>query len=657
MPDKKRCVTYIRVSTEIQVDGFSLDGQKRVINNYAKLQDIVIVKEYEDAGKSGKSIEGRPAFKEMLSDIEKGLKIDYVLVFKLSRFGRNAADVLVSLERIKRYGVNLISVEEGIDSSKTSGKLLISVLSAVSEIERENILEQTMNGRKEKARQGLWNGGMAPYGYQVNKNGLLEVVPEEAEVVKQIFDMYLNDNMGSRAIAEKLNAQGLFKTTIKGNIKPHWADTSILRILRNPTYTGQIAYGRIKQEKSYRNNKIKVIRTKRDNYILVPGRHEAIISKEIFDSVNAKLNAKVASYEKIAQNNLLTGLIVCPICGTKLCSAHSITTINMTPTKRLYYLCPRHQNSMRKVCSFSRGIPSLLIEPSIIEFMKLIIGDKSFIASITDKLSADNGVSKVNDEIENYNKKLSGINKAKSRLENEIDTLPLSTKNYDLIVSDLNRRLYKLYDQVGEILDLIERAKNKLNILNNQKISIEKVVEIINKFDILFELMTIEERKILLSYLINKIEIYEDFNYDKFVKSIELKFIISFDEVKITDKASLINMINSNQSDEAVYYKIEITDTLNKKIIGSIKDRYNPSKNKKRGPYAKVTYAKIKSYVLDKYNLKVSTLNIAQVKRSLNIEMYDAPNKVEVLKKPQPKCPEIKYNAILDALKYFKMIT
>jgi len=93
-----------------------------------------VVDVYKDAVKSGKSIEGRPAFKKMLSDIENGIAIDYVLVYKLSRFGRNAADILNSLEFIQSYGVNLICIEEGIDSSQTSGKLLISVLSAVAEI-------------------------------------------------------------------------------------------------------------------------------------------------------------------------------------------------------------------------------------------------------------------------------------------------------------------------------------------------------------------------------------------------------------------------------------------------------------------------------------------------------------------------------------------
>ena len=157
----KRCVLYPRVSTEMQVDGYSLEGQKNMLTRFADREEMIVVDTYEDAGKSGKSIEGRPAFQKMLRDIEDGLDIDYILVYTLSRFGRNAADILNSLELVQSYGVNLICIEEGIDSSQTSGKLLISVLSAVAEIERENIIEQTMNGRREKARQGGWNGSSA----------------------------------------------------------------------------------------------------------------------------------------------------------------------------------------------------------------------------------------------------------------------------------------------------------------------------------------------------------------------------------------------------------------------------------------------------------------------------------------------------------------
>ena len=95
-----------------------------------------------------------------------------MLLFKLSRFGRNAADVLSTLQVMQDFGVNLICVEDGIDSSKDAGKLMISVLSAVAEIERENIRVQTMEGRIQKAREGKWNGGFPPYGYKLEKGYL-----------------------------------------------------------------------------------------------------------------------------------------------------------------------------------------------------------------------------------------------------------------------------------------------------------------------------------------------------------------------------------------------------------------------------------------------------------------------------------------------------
>ena len=142
---------------------------------YADFNGFEIVGEYEDAGKSGKSIEGRIAFNQMLEDIKCGKDdISFVMVFKLSRFGRNAADVLSTLQIMQDFGVNLICVEDGIDSSKDAGKLMISVLSAVAEIERENIRVQTMEGRIQKAREGKWNGGFAPYGYKL-VDGKLEI--------------------------------------------------------------------------------------------------------------------------------------------------------------------------------------------------------------------------------------------------------------------------------------------------------------------------------------------------------------------------------------------------------------------------------------------------------------------------------------------------
>lgn len=176
---KTKCYIYTRASTAMQVDGYSLDAQKDKLKRYAAYEEIQIAGEYSDEGRSGKNIAGRPDFQRMLEDIEDGKdEVSFVLVFKLSRFGRNAADVLSSLQLMQDYGVNLICVEDGIDSSKESGKLMISILSAVAELERENILVQTMEGRRQKAREGKWNGGFAPYGYKLVDG---ELIIEESE--------------------------------------------------------------------------------------------------------------------------------------------------------------------------------------------------------------------------------------------------------------------------------------------------------------------------------------------------------------------------------------------------------------------------------------------------------------------------------------------
>lgn len=114
---KKRlkCYLYTRVSASMQVDGYSLDAQREKLRKYAEYEDMIIAGEYSDEGISGKNIQGRHEFKQMLNDIQNGKDdVSYVLVFKLSRFGRNAADVLNSLQLMQDFGANLICVEDGI---------------------------------------------------------------------------------------------------------------------------------------------------------------------------------------------------------------------------------------------------------------------------------------------------------------------------------------------------------------------------------------------------------------------------------------------------------------------------------------------------------------------------------------------------------------
>lgn len=143
---KKRCYIYTRVSTAAQIEGYSLESQTERLREYADYRELEIAREYCDAGKSGRSIKGRPAFQQRPDDIvcEKD-GISFVLVFKLSRFEKNAADVLKSMQLLTDCEVDLVCVEDAIDSSTQGGRLTMAILSAVAEIEKESITAQFLS--------------------------------------------------------------------------------------------------------------------------------------------------------------------------------------------------------------------------------------------------------------------------------------------------------------------------------------------------------------------------------------------------------------------------------------------------------------------------------------------------------------------------------
>jgi len=125
---------------------------------------------------------------------------------------------------------------------------MISVLSAVAEIERGNILVQTMEGRKQKAREGKWNGGFAPYGYKL-ENGKLKIAEDEAEMIRLIYDKFIHTNMGAATIARYMSQHGYVKKKRQNGTLDSFSAHFIKLVLENPIYCGKLAYGRRKSEK------------------------------------------------------------------------------------------------------------------------------------------------------------------------------------------------------------------------------------------------------------------------------------------------------------------------------------------------------------------------------------------------------------------------
>jgi len=532
-----KCVLYPRVSTEMQVDGFSLDGQRSSLKRFADREEMIVVDIYEDAGKSGKSIEGRPAFKKMLSDIENGLQIDYILVYKLSRFGRNAADILNSLEFIQSYGINLICIEEGIDSSQASGKLLISVLSAVAEIERENIIEQTMNGRKEKARQGGWNGGFAPYGYYLKDKNLF-IQEEEAEVIRIIYDKFANTEMGYGGVAQYLNLQGIKKIQRQNGKLSEWSGHLVRQILDNPGYYGKIAFGRRAREK-VKGTKNQYRQAWQEEYIVADGKHEAIISEELWNKVREKrIETGIKQPSKVGKDrsHLLTGLLRCPVCGGPMyTNKHAWTNKDGTYKEVYYYVCSRNRMVRGKSCTYKAMLKKTEIEPLVIASIKELVSNKTFAKEVKSRIGTQIDTTTIDREIKNYESKLREVDLNKARLENEIDTLPEDTRYRERKLHDMTIRLDGLYDIMVELEEKIEDAKLKRRSVEMNAITLDNVYRLMINFEKMYDRINDEERKALVSSLIKEIQIYPRDETEVPLKSIFFNFPVFKDGEEVQE--------------------------------------------------------------------------------------------------------------------------
>ena len=538
--EKIKVYTYKRVSTAMQIDGYSLDAQRARMKAYADFNDYEIVGEYEDAGKSGKSIEGRMQFRQMMEDVKSGKdNISYILVFKLSRFGRNAADVLSTLQVMQDFGVNLICVEDGIDSSKDAGKLMISVLSAVAEIERENIRVQTMEGRIQKAREGKWNGGFAPYGYQL-VNGKLEINEEEAVAIRTIYDQYVNTDIGSNGISKYLENHGIRKIQRQNGKNPLFDAHLVRLILKNPVYCGKIAYGRRKTEKVHgTRNEYHLV--EQENFLLVDGLHEAIIPEDVWNAAQAKLIAQAKKYEHVnkgknERTHLLSGIVKCPICGAGMYGNKSIKyKKDGTKYKDFFYYGCKHRGMQQgHKCDYRKQIREELLDDAVAEVIVKLVSNPHFAAMMQEKINMKVDTTAIDQEITNYEKQLRQDYAIKSKLIEEIDNLNPDDRHYIRRKADLDDRLYRMYDKIEELESQLMDARAKKTSIEAEKITGDNIYKVLICFDKLYFAMNDVERRQLIEALIAEIQIYEERKPNgQWLKSIRFKLPIIENDLSI----------------------------------------------------------------------------------------------------------------------------
>lgn len=510
----KKCVIYIRVSSERQVKGYSLDGQRSFLADWAERQGMSVSEVYVEEGKSGKSIEGRTEFQRMLEDIQQNRNVDYVIVFKLSRFGRNARDVLDSLEFIIKYGAHLLCVEDSLDSSTAMGKMMITILGAVAELERENISVQSYLGREEKAKSGGWNGGFAPYGYRLN-NGVLVADEEERKVVKLIFQKFLYENMGYTAITSYLNRLGYTRPPAPNAVKPsygEWSADQIKRILSNPLYTGKIAYGRRRTEKvAGTDNTYRLV--KQDSYIVSKEfSHEPFITEDEYERAQEikAIRAKKGNHN-IGQANahLLSGIARCPQCGAPMqIGMTKWTNADGTERKTESYICSYAAKHRGTTVCRRNGIVAEQLENEVMEFTKKLVKNPKFVQDLEGKIGNAIDLTEIEQEIQGIQAQLKKLERSRENLERDIDNISDEDVYSSRRRQDMSRRLDGIYTEIYQTEDELQSAKMKLETLRQENLNVQTIYSLLSSFDEIYDKMSREERRTMIKYMIADVQVF-----------------------------------------------------------------------------------------------------------------------------------------------------
>jgi site-specific DNA recombinase len=299
-----RVAIYARVSTGMQAEeGKSLDAQIAEMQEFAEKRGWKVVAKFVDAGESGTDMDRR-GLQEALEAAEEGA-FDILLVHELSRLSRSMFDTLSIFEQLGEYKVGFASVNDpNFDFSQPASRLMLTMLAALNQYYVDMLKLHTAKSKRERARQGLYNASITPFGYQHvgDADTPPEIVPEEAEIVREMFKKYATGKWSYNDLAE-WSWDAKYKTR-KGN---NFSKDAIAEIIRNRFYRGQVVYRQGKHGQ--------------DAGEVFEGQHEAIVSDDLWEmcrKMRERRSASPRTYQPKYRVYLLNGIIYCDICGRKL---------------------------------------------------------------------------------------------------------------------------------------------------------------------------------------------------------------------------------------------------------------------------------------------------------------------------------------------------
>jgi site-specific DNA recombinase len=508
----KIAAIYVRVSTKKVSQKDSPEHQKNYCMEEARKLGIDPRFLYEDRD-TGTSIQARPEIQKMLLDAENK-KFDTVIFASLSRFSRDAYDAIDLKRRfVNFHKIRLISVEDAYDSLILDDEFRFQIISSVNQKLSEQLSDSSKRGIRGSAIRGNFIGSIPPYGYVKQIiNHKKTLVPHEfqSKVVQKIFDLYVNKQMGEKAITNLLNggSGGIPIPSYKDGL---WGVTSVQRILQNEVYTGRIVFGKYEMKKVYndihnmhdRTSKLFRRRSEeweRNDY----QTHEALISDERFAKAQELRFLRGGGKRGGRKDfvNVFAKFIFCKHCGSAMVTMSSKKKDKKSVYR--YLMCSRRRRQGEAGCMNHKWIPYYDVRDEIIRFM---------IQDVTKKINADTGTKEVMKHIKADNE-IKALNRDIERRNKEIE------KNRKYLF-EINKR--KFFDEMDEVQFLVEKEELEKQMKEQEfmitKLELEeKMVQDTDKLyvtirDAVNELTHVpdyddfDKTRFILSKLIHKIEV------------------------------------------------------------------------------------------------------------------------------------------------------
>ena len=474
---------YIRVSTDEQAkEGFSIEAQRRILNAWAVVKGADDVVEYVDDGYSAKNLR-RPAVQRLISAC-RNRELDVVLVWKLDRLTRDLRDLLMLMEDVfRKYGVEFVSSTESIDTSTPTGRLMLNVLGAFAQNERETNALRVKTVMMEISKGCKHLGGVPPYGYTVDADGYYQIIPEEAEVVRTIFRMKGAGESYGR-IVSVLDASG-----IKSRSGNSFTKNTLYDMLRNEKYTGVYIYNRAAEadQDGRRNNRA----SKPDDQITrVEGGIPAIITHDEWKKVRSmSKEGKALGGKNTAKNiYILSGFVYCGVCGSKMSIKNGGR--NRDGSYWRAYCCPNHCVS---------SIEYRKLESCVFDFLEMLANNQSLIDNIRKTIAEFNAYA-----IENFQSDSSSLRAQLLQMQRERDNLfRLASMSDDAprsLLSEIRRR------------DAEIESCNRQLTLSEQSVLCIREQDVLARLDMIASIRSLprEKQKVVISEIIERITVLGD---------------------------------------------------------------------------------------------------------------------------------------------------